>query len=144
MKYDNKFTIFSLDLDSPMLSTANQHRIIENDDVILKCLYRATLPVRFSWFKDGILLPGETKENLLLNEINRRQKGEYKCVTINSVGSEESNLLVIDVKCKFHICSEAAVQRCFENHMRRIRCSQMILKISCLFCIGRGLQLPNN
>ena len=133
MKYNNNFTIFSLDLDPPILSTANQHRIIENDDVILKCLYRATLPVRFSWFKDGILLPGETKEKLLLSEINRRQKGEYKCVTINSVGSEQSNLLVIDVKCKFHICSEAAVQRCFENHMHRISCLQIILKIGVFF-----------
>ena len=115
LNFDNSFTIFSLDLEQPTLSTSNRHRIIENDDVILKCLLHATLPVKFSWFKNGVLLPGKTNEKLLLSKINRRQKGEYKCVTINSVGSKESNLLVIDVKCKFHIWSEAAVQRCFQK-----------------------------
>ena len=124
--------IFSLDLDPPILSTFNQYRIIENDDVILKCLHHATLPIKFSWFKDGVLLPGETKEKVLLSKINRRQKGEYKCVAINSVGSKESNLLVIDVKCKLYICSETAVQICFENHMYRSSRSQMFFKIGVL------------
>ena len=48
----------------------------------------------------GPNVPGDTTNDLYLQNINRNQKGTFYCTAINEVGSKMSSNVEVDVRCK--------------------------------------------
>lgn len=46
--------------------------------------------VAYTWYKDGILLPGATSATLTLSNVSDRDAGTYHCVLVNALGSTTS------------------------------------------------------
>ncbi|XP_044527117.1 B-cell receptor CD22 [Gracilinanus agilis] len=72
----------------------------ENETVEMTCQSSANpLPTNYSWFKDGKLMPGETKQQLRFQEVKRQQSGQYACLAENSEGQGEvSKAATLDVQ----------------------------------------------
>jgi hypothetical protein len=49
----------------------------------------------------GPNVPGDTINNLYLQNINRNQKGTFYCTATNEVGSKTSSNVEVDVRCKY-------------------------------------------
>ena len=56
----------------------------------------------YEWYKDGELVPGESRSFLYIRELLPHNRGSYTCVAINSVGngtSQEAELDIIGTEC---------------------------------------------
>ena len=56
--------------------------------------------ITYVWKKDGIIIPGETSNSLILNDVSPFNIGQYECIPSNSVGSHNSSIIQVDVECK--------------------------------------------
>ena len=56
--------------------------------------------VTYVWKKNGVIIPGETSNTLVLNDVSGDDIGQYECIPINSVGSHNSSIIQIDVNCE--------------------------------------------
>ena len=67
-----------------------------------------------SWTKDGsplhvctssrIGISGD-KKKLHIKNLSRTDRGEYRCVASNEVGTDESNAAILDIQCKCGVSS---------------------------------------
>uniref|UniRef100_F6W995 Ig-like domain-containing protein n=1 Tax=Monodelphis domestica TaxID=13616 RepID=F6W995_MONDO len=73
----------------PKDSRVDPGRVVksENQTVEMTCQSSANpLPTNYSWFQDGKLMPGETKQQLRFQVVKRQQSGQYACQAENSEG----------------------------------------------------------
>ena len=57
--------------------------------------------ITYVWKKNGVIIPGETSNTLVLNNVSGDDIGQYECIPSNSVGSHNSSIIQVDVTCKF-------------------------------------------
>ena len=56
--------------------------------------------ITYVWKKDGVIIPGETSNTLILNNVSPFDIGQYECIPMNSVGSHNSSIIQVDVECE--------------------------------------------
>ncbi len=56
----------------------------------LTCTAEGSPAPSYLWYKDGALIPGETRAYLYIEETAPDDRGNYTCVAINAEGQEES------------------------------------------------------
>ena len=56
--------------------------------------------ITYVWKKDGVIIPGETSNTLVLTDVSPFDIGQYECIPSNSVGSHNSSIIQVDVKCE--------------------------------------------
>ena len=57
--------------------------------------------ITYIWKKNGMIIPGETSNTLVLNDVSGDDIGQYECIPINSLGSHNSSIIQVDVNCEF-------------------------------------------
>ena len=57
--------------------------------------------ITYVWKKNGVIIPGETSNTLILNDVSGDDIGQYECIPSNSVGSHNSSTIQVDVNCEF-------------------------------------------
>uniref|UniRef100_A0A8B9KSQ4 Ig-like domain-containing protein n=1 Tax=Astyanax mexicanus TaxID=7994 RepID=A0A8B9KSQ4_ASTMX len=96
---------------SPSLSDAPRHTtvqvssrgpMLEGDSVTLTCSSEGAPPVEsFAWFREGESgsVPDSFKPELRLWTLDYRDHGEYFCVARNSLGTDRSRPVLVNVTC---------------------------------------------
>ena len=56
--------------------------------------------ITYVWKKDGVIIPGETSNTLILNDVSPFDNGQYECIPSNSVGSHNSSIIQVEVECE--------------------------------------------
>ena len=59
--------------------------------------------ITYVWKKNGVIIPGETSNTLVLNNVSGDDIGQYECIPSNSVGSHNSSIIQVNVNCEFWI-----------------------------------------
>lgn len=80
-----------------------QGPLTEGDSVTLRCSSDGAPAVEsFAWFREGESgsLPDSFKPELKLWSLDYRDHGEYFCVARNSIGTERSSPVLVNVTCK--------------------------------------------
>ena len=61
-----------------------------------------------SWIKDGSVLSvgsrisfGADNKELIIRNVGKADRGQYRCVASNSFGNATSNAATLDVQCKY-------------------------------------------
>ena len=57
--------------------------------------------ITYVWKKNGVIIPGETSNTLILNDVSENDIGQYECIPSNSVGSHNSSMILVNINCKF-------------------------------------------
>ena len=57
--------------------------------------------ITYVWKKNGVIIPGQTSNTLVLNNVSGDDIGQYECIPSNSVGSHNSSIIQVDVNCEF-------------------------------------------
>ena len=65
--------------------------------VNLSCMATGVPPPEYTWFKDGVLIPGETEAFFFLIEVQPTDRGSYRCKATNSVGESTSEAAFITI-----------------------------------------------
>ena len=63
----------------------------------LSCMATGVPPPQYTWFKDGVLIPGETKPFLYIPEVQPNDRGSYRCKAANSVGEVTSEVAALTI-----------------------------------------------
>ena len=81
--------------------------VTEGENVTLACNASGNPTPSISWTKNGSAVNSprirlsSDKKQLTITNVNRDDKGEYRCVANNSIGAVvSSNAAVLDVQCK--------------------------------------------
>ena len=56
--------------------------------------------ITYVWKKDGVIIPGETSNTLILNDVSPFNIGQYECIPVNTIGSHNSSIIQVDVECE--------------------------------------------
>ena len=56
--------------------------------------------ITYVWKKNGVIIPGETSNTLILNDVSPFDNGQYECIPSNSVGSHNSSIIQVEVECE--------------------------------------------
>ena len=56
--------------------------------------------ITYVWKKNGVIIPGETSNTLVLNDVSGDDIGQYECIPRNSVGSHNSSTIQVDIICE--------------------------------------------
>lgn len=100
------FTVLSLltvsfvDTDAPHETVAiiSSSNVKKGNTVTLTCSSRGRPNISISWYKDGQHTANGAE--LKLHSITATQSGKYQCQAKNEHGTEDSNVLHVDVKCE--------------------------------------------
>ena len=57
--------------------------------------------ITYVWKKNGVIIPGETSNTLILNDVSGDDIGQYECIPSNSLGSHNSSIIQLDVNCEW-------------------------------------------
>ena len=57
--------------------------------------------ITYVWKKNGVIIPGETSNTLILNDVSGDNIGQYECIPSNSLGSHNSSIIQLDINCGF-------------------------------------------
>uniref|UniRef100_A0A3B4ENM3 Ig-like domain-containing protein n=1 Tax=Pygocentrus nattereri TaxID=42514 RepID=A0A3B4ENM3_PYGNA len=96
----------SVSPDAPRHTTVQvspRGAIAEGDSAILTCSSEGAPAVEsFAWFKEGESgsVPDSFKPELRLWSLDYRDYGEYFCVARNSLGTDRSRPVLVNVTCK--------------------------------------------
>ena len=52
---------------------------------------------QYIWFKDGVLIPGETQPFLFFPNVQPNDRGSYKCKATNSLGEDTSEIAILTI-----------------------------------------------
>ena len=63
----------------------------------LSCMATGVPPPQYTWFKDGVLISGETKPFLYIPEVQPSDRGSYRCKATNSVGEVTSEVAALTI-----------------------------------------------
>lgn len=86
-----------------MVQVTPQGPMGEGDSVTLTCNSEGAPGVEsFAWFKEGESgnVPDSFKPELRLWTLDYRDHGQYFCVARNSLGTDRSQLVLVNVTCK--------------------------------------------
>ena len=72
----------------------------EGDALLLICQTSGTPPLIYSWMKDEQLISSANDKLLKLQEVTRKDSGNYSCKVVNLSGTSTSDNILIDVPCK--------------------------------------------
>ena len=103
--------IVSFVTDQPEITAHPQNKTrIEGDNVTLSCNVDGNPVPTISWTRDGSPVNTSArisfsadKKQLTITNVNRTDRGEYRCVASNRVGSDTSNAADLVVQCKTSI-----------------------------------------
>ena len=56
--------------------------------------------ITYVWKKNGVIIPRETSNILILYDVSPFDIGQYECIPMNSVGSHNSSIIQVDVECE--------------------------------------------
>lgn len=56
----------------------------------LTCTAEGSPAPSYTWYKDGVLIPGETRSYLYISEVQPEDRGSYTCRAVNSLGEDSS------------------------------------------------------
>ena len=95
----------------------------EGDTVTLSCDAAGNPVPTISWTKHGSPISNNSRifspqeKQLTITNVNRTDRGEYRCLASNNLGNDTSNTANVDVQCKF---SENFVKTIFtlDNYVR--------------------------
>ena len=93
-----RFLISDLDKPALQITPSSNHR--EGDNVIMSCLTESSSAITYTWFKDGEKLSWE-EEKAVVNNIQLKDVGSYKCLAGNEIEKKESDLFNLTIYCKF-------------------------------------------
>lgn len=68
-----------------------------SNPVNLTCSAEGTQPISYQWFKDDVLIPGASFPTLYIPEVVPEDRGNYKCVATNTVGSVQSPTALVTI-----------------------------------------------
>ena len=80
------------------MTPSSNHR--EGDNVIMSCLTETSSAITYTWFKDGEKLTRD-EEKAVVNNIQLKDVGSYKCLVGNETEKKESDLFNPTIYCKF-------------------------------------------
>ena len=66
----------------------------------MSCLTESSSGITYTWFKDGDKLSWE-EEKAVVNNIQLKDMGSYKCLVGNEIEKKESDLFNLTIYCKF-------------------------------------------
>ena len=69
--------------------------------VNLSCMATGVPPPQYTWFKDGVLIPGETKPFLYIPEVQPNDRGSYRCKAANPLGESTSEVAILMIPGMF-------------------------------------------
>lgn len=74
----------------------------EGDSVTLRCNTENCTPTQgpFVWFKNGLLLPQATGQELRISSVSHQDFGNYSC-GLNNSDRSTTNETLLDVRCKY-------------------------------------------
>jgi len=81
----------------PTISPLADHVVKEGGKITLIATVMGTLPLSYQWYKDGIVLPGETDVQLKLVNVSVDDSGSYTLQVTNSEGTTISNVAMVSV-----------------------------------------------
>lgn len=87
--------------------------VLENETVTLVCTSPKEAPqeLRYSWYKNNILLEDAHSPTLHLPAVTRANTGFYFCEVQNTQGCERSGPVSVVVRCKWPPCGAAYIIR---------------------------------
>ena len=65
--------------------------------VNLSCMATGVPPPQYTWFKDGVQVPGQTEAFFFLSEVQPSDRGSYRCKAANSVGEVTSEVAILTI-----------------------------------------------
>ena len=100
--FENKFTLFVSIASAYITGTSGDVTVDAGSDVTLE-ITATGVPddITYVWKKNGVIIPGETSNTLILNDVSGNDIGQYECIPSNSVGSHNSSIIQVDVNCEF-------------------------------------------
>ena len=95
--------------DKPDITTHPENEDIkEGGNVTFSCNYTANPLPTTSWTKDESPVTNDSRISysavnnvLTITNVNRNDRGQYKCVASNELGKDMSKAAKLNVKCKF-------------------------------------------
>ena len=63
----------------------------------LSCIATGVPPPEYTWFKDGVLIPGETQPFFYIPEVQPTDRGSYRCKATNSEGEVTSEVAALTI-----------------------------------------------
>ena len=63
----------------------------------LSCTATGNPPPEYTWFKDGVHIPGETQPFLYIPEVQPIDRGSYRCKATNSEGEVTSDVAALTI-----------------------------------------------
>ena len=95
--------------DSPeIIVYPEAQRKTEGENATLSCKVTGNPVPTISWTRDGSPVNAsgrisfqDDKKELTITNVNRTDSGEYRCVASNSLGNDTSNVVTLNVQCKY-------------------------------------------
>ena len=96
----NGVVVIELDIVASAYITSSSEDVTANagSDVTLEITANGDPDdITYVWKKNGVIIPGETSNTLVLNNVSGDDIGQYECIPSNSVGSHNSSIIQVDV-----------------------------------------------
>lgn len=90
-----------------IISNSNDTSICNGDSVTLTVIADGSHPLQYQWFRNNNLLSGSISNQLLINNSDNNDAGEYYCQVTNSYGIANSNPISLTVKHRPNILNYA-------------------------------------
>ena len=102
MRFENRFSFFLSIVSAYITSSSGDVTADAGSNITLE-ITASGIPddITFVWKKNGVIIPGETTNTLILNDVSGDDIGQYECFPSNSVGSHNSSIIQVDVNCEF-------------------------------------------
>ena len=78
----------------------------------------------YQWFKDGELLPGETRSFLYIQETLPEDRGNYTCIAINGGGETQSLPATLDIPGKHCVMYDAITWTIAKTSILKMVCKK--------------------
>lgn len=72
----------------------------ENETVLMKCITHSSDMPKYKWYRDSVQLM-EHADSLFIQNINRKESGNYFCHVFTDFANEISNNVTVQVTCMF-------------------------------------------
>ena len=72
----------------------------ENETVLMKCITHSSAMAKYRWYRDSVQLM-ENIDSLFMQNINRKESGNYSCHVFTDFANEISNNVTVQVTCMF-------------------------------------------
>lgn len=72
----------------------------ENETVLMKCITHSSDMPKYKWYRDSVQLM-ENTDSLFMQNINRKESGNYFCHVFTDFANEISNNVTVQVTCMF-------------------------------------------